>query len=179
MKSKINEDSKDIISQILEDNIFQIDIFGSISIAMWADTPSLDILIKLSKIIQTELEFFTCLNDAKDEFDGLCRILFHYFQDDFKDNKDLENAIENKIKRLEENTYFVPKKKCEGYKDEYENENNENEYEELSLDQVAELFIPLREKRLMVYKALLKDFQNNKEAYFDYIKKILIYKIEE
>jgi hypothetical protein len=178
MKSEINEDSRDIISQIVDDNIYQIDIFGSISIVMLADAPSLDIITKLTKIIQIELEFFTYLRDAKDEFDGLCHTLYHYFRDDFKDNKDLENVIENKIKRLEENTYFVPKKMCEACKDEFENENNENEYEELSLDQVAELFISLREKRIMVYKALLKDFQNNKEAYFDYIKKILIHELE-
>lgn len=169
----MKENENSIISRILNEEIYEIRIRGSerkdynkktINNVIWSDRLSQDIIYKFFMIFKKELECVTIFMGHKDKFSCISELLYQKFHSEFIAKKDLEESIEEKIKNLGELKFVTSKGLYKKYDD------LEDEYEELSFDNIKELFLSLRKNRIEIYKELLKDFKNNKDMYLDFMK---------
>lgn len=172
--NKDEENGEQIISKIIKEKIYEINVQGhemedsdeiTLDIAMWADQWSQDITHKLCRIIQTELGFISNFMGQKDVFSAISNLLFQRFHIDFMENKDLEKSIEYEIGNLENYNFLTPKDLFGEY------DSIEDEYEEISFDQVKDLILSLRERRILIYKTLLDEFKKKREKYLNFMKK--------
>ncbi|MFX1569777.1 MAG: hypothetical protein ACFFCV_15575 [Promethearchaeota archaeon] len=170
---KKEEDGESIISEIIDKKIYEVNIEGfdlkdkgkrSMDIAFWADEWSQDIIYKLFKIIQSEVSFIKIFIAHQDKDSGLKDLLFQGFHRDFMNNKDLEESLVTKIKELETYEFQSPKslyKKYKIIKDGLEN---------ISFNELKNMILSIRERRIKIYKTLLNEFKKDKEKYLDYMK---------
>ncbi|MHA1293472.1 MAG: hypothetical protein ACTSQJ_12480 [Promethearchaeota archaeon] len=168
------ENGVSIISEIIQENIYSINIEGydikdtinkSINNVLWADKWSQDIFYKLFIIFKEELECVTLFMGLQDIFSCTSKLLSQKFYKEFLNKENLEDSIKQKIKNLEEFKFYTSSSIYEKYK------TIKNQYEEITIDKIKKMFISLRERRLKIYKYLLKDFKKNKEKYLDFMKK--------
>lgn len=162
------------ISKILEEPIYSINIQGhdrtdyskeSMDIAIWADKWSQNILYKLFLILQSELDLILKIMSNNDKFSFICDILVDDFYTDLKKKIAVENILEKKIKDLQEFKFNTSKDLYKIYED------LEDEYEEVSLDEVIEMIQSLRKRNIDIYKEILLEVKRNKEKYIDAIIK--------
>lgn len=177
MKEKENTVKKEVgelnLTKMIQEQIYNINIQAhkiedttkkTINIAVWADRWSQNLLYKIFLIFQTELEYVTKLMSNEDLFSFVCDILVDEFHNEIKDKKDLENCIDNRIKQLEGCMFLTSR-------DLYTKYNElEDEYMEISFNDVKEIFLSLRKRKIDLYKAILKEFRNDKEKYISCIK---------
>lgn len=136
----------------------------TIDIALWVDTWSQNLLYKIFLIFQTELEYITKLMSNENLFSFICDILVEEFHEEIKNNTNLENSLESRIKRLEEYKFLTSR-------DLYTKYNElEDEYMEISFNDVKDMILSLRKRKMGLYKEILKEYRNDKEKYFHFIK---------
>lgn len=166
-----------VIKDIIKGPIYNINIQGcdvtkssdeyrnlSLDIAIWTDKISQDILHKLFRILQTECGIVTNLMGSEDRFSGLSNVLFQNFHKDFKEQKDLEISIKDKINELEEYNFLSPKSLYEKY------DTIKDSLEYISLNEVKELILMLRKRRIKIFKTLLNDYRIEKDKYLEFMK---------
>ncbi|KKM00880.1 hypothetical protein LCGC14_1800010 [marine sediment metagenome] len=170
---KKEEDGESIISKIIDKKVYEVNFEGfdlkdkgkrTMDVVFWVDEWSQNIIYKLSKIIQSEVSFINIFIAHQDKDSGLKDLLFQRFHRDFMKNKDLEESLVTKIKELEEYKFQSPKSLYENYK------IIKDGLEIISFNELNNMILSLRERRIKIYKTLLNEFNKNKEKYLDYMK---------
>lgn len=116
-----------MISKLLKDKRYEIILQGrevgenrkkTFNSVLWADNWSQDIIYKLFLIFQGVLEDFSILEKYKDRFSYICRFLYLEFHREIDEDKkiDFENALDERIKKLEEFRYTTSKGLDQKYK---------------------------------------------------------------
>ncbi|MEJ2252678.1 MAG: hypothetical protein P8Y97_23835 [Candidatus Lokiarchaeota archaeon] len=132
------------LEEMFKEQIYNINIKGSkiedssqtsINITMWANNLSQNLLYKFLLIFQTELDYFTKIISNDDLSSFIYDILTDDFHEEIKNNQNLEDCINNKIKQLEENKFLSSKGLDKRYED------LEDEYIKISIEDVKHIIL--------------------------------------
>ncbi|TFF90774.1 MAG: hypothetical protein EU548_01275 [Promethearchaeota archaeon] len=172
------EEGKKIITDIMKSTLSEIMIIGrgegddiddyntiTVNIVIKADKWSQKIFNIIFQILQNEVDYISSFRECEDRFACLSQLLFKYFSSNFLDNRDLDSAIKDKIKNLKE-INFESAKKTNG--DRILIKKNRKV---LSLDDLIQLVLLLRKRKVKVFKTLLNEYLNNKEIFIEYMEK--------
>lgn len=156
---------------MVEINIFSTLKGGSdTGMVLWTDQAGKIIIYDLFRALQTEMGYFNYLKTNRDLQNNIIeptrKLLFSEFRSVIKEEieqetPDLENRIENALIRGLEKKIAVLKE----YKF-----SSEDKLNEVTIDQIKEIFCNLREKNINFYRTILEDFKNKKNFYIKELK---------
>ncbi len=130
------------------------------SSVIWANSEGHEIFYRITQIIKDELSPMVGIkNEPKDIFHRTRKFIFNRFnqEDISKGSENLEKCIKKEINDLKSNIFIA---------------GLDSDFEDIkvSLDEIIEMFISLRNQKIKFYEAVLKEYRNRSQDYNKVLK---------